>query len=98
MSNATPPNDALTVRRARNGEASPPQTVQVWLIIGANGKFTLFLLNLTDTQTVVTVMHILRKKYKACKPKFLWYHTRVQIEEAELSPVSLPLCFSGEGG
>jgi hypothetical protein len=38
MSNATPPNDALTVRRVRNREASPPQTVQVWLIIGANGK------------------------------------------------------------
>lgn len=84
-------NDAAATGQARNsGERSQkPQVVQWWFVIKSNNKTTLHLLNLLDSQTGATVMHILRDEYKRAKSTSYWHHTRPQIEEAVLSSVSI---------
>jgi hypothetical protein len=69
-----------------------------WLFaLSHNGRIRLHALPVKPTQTGATIMQILKKEYKEVNPAKRWFHTRVVIEDAVISPVSetgLRLCWS----
>jgi hypothetical protein len=86
----TTSSDLATRTRAHMNDehAHLPEDVNWRVIVQTNKKFTLHHLHLLSSQTGMTAMCILKKEYQGTKPAHHWYHTRPQIEEATISPVS----------
>jgi hypothetical protein len=94
-----PSNSGTAGAGQKNTGPSRLTTAEIeWLFaLSHNGRVRLHALPVKPTQTGATIMQILKKEYKEVNPAKRWFHTRVVIEDAVISPVSetgLRLCWS----
>jgi hypothetical protein len=82
---------AMTTRFSQPGASrTRAREVHWWVIVRKQKTLQLHLLSLSTTQTGVTVIHDLRKKYDSTNPTRHWWHAEPTVAEAFISPVSPP--------
>lgn len=85
-----PSNSGTAGAGQKNTGPSRLTTAEIeWLFaLSHNGRVRLHALPVKPTQTGATIMQVLRKECKEVIPARRWFHTRVVIEDAVISPVS----------
>jgi hypothetical protein len=90
------PNSTAASVPVNDSTASPPQlevdtAIQEveWLFaVLRGGRTSLHTLRIEPTQTGATIMQLLREEFTKTKKIKRWFHSRIVIEDAVISPVS----------